>query len=135
MHERLLGVDVFVVLQRMHHGRGVVEVGHVHDHGVEIGDLVGEGFAIIAHRPGVGMFLLDLVDLAAVHVAEAGPFDHRMAFQAAALEAADAADADLEDAQLAVLVDLGPRGQREGRKAGGDDGAGLEKAPASDGRE
>ena len=56
-----------------------------------------------------------------------------MAFQAAALEFANAADADLEDAQLAVLVDLRSGGQRERRHASGENRAVPEKSPACDG--
>ena len=46
-----------------------------------------------------------------------------MALESAALQSADAADADLEDAQLAVRVDLRARQRRERGKAGGDDRA------------
>ena len=112
----------------------MVEVRYVHNHSIEIASPVGESLSIIAAGPGVGIVLFDRVNLAAIHIAEASPFYHRMAFQSAALQAANAAHADLEDAQLAVLVDLRARVQREGRKTGGNDRAGSEKTPPRDRR-
>jgi hypothetical protein len=129
MHEGLLGVNVFVVLQRGEDHWRVVEVRHIDDDGIEIASFVSEGFAVILHGPGVGLLLLNVVQLALVHVAEAGPLDLRMALQPAPLHPADAADADLKDAQLAVLVDLRARWPAERGDARGDDGAGFEETP------
>ena len=117
MHERLLAVDVFVVLQRREHHRRVVKVGRIDDHGVELirrgwrrlrGNrlsvhALGNSFAILSSSPPV-------------HVAEAGQLDHRVILQPLALHRADAADADLEDAQLAVLVGLRARRPRRARR-------------------
>src|SRR5437899_2025828 len=38
MHQRFLRVDMFVVLERRQYRGGVMKVGHVHDHGIEIVD-------------------------------------------------------------------------------------------------
>ena len=100
-----------------------MEIGDVDDDRIEVAGFVRERFAIIFCSPGVGMLFLDLVQLALVHIAEAGPLDHRMAFESVALHAADAAHADLKDAQLAILINLRAGGQRESRHSSGDDGA------------
>ena len=134
MHEGFLAVEMFVVLQCGQHGGRMMEIGHVHNYGIEIIDAIGEGFAIIAKEPGVGMLLFDLIEFAAVHVAEPGPFHLGMTLQAASLQAADPPHADLEDAQLAVFVDLRPGGERERGEAGSDDSTGLEEAAAGDRR-
>src|SRR5205823_217080 len=84
-------------------------------------------------RPGVGILLFDLVEFAAIHIAEAGPFHLRMTLQAAALQASNAAHTDLKDAQLAIFVDLRPRGERERGYPCSNDSAGLEEAAARDG--
>lgn len=131
--ERFLAVDVFIMLHRREHGGGMVEVGDIDEHGIEVGDFVGEGFAIVAERPGVGELLFDAIGFASVDVAEAGPFDLGMAFEPAALEAADAADTDLEDAEFAILIGLSPSGEREGGDADGCDGAASEEVSAGDG--
>lgn len=125
LHEGLLAVEVFVMLQRGEHHRGVVSSRGIDDDGVELVGALGEGFAVIAQRPGAGVFLGDLVELALLHVAEAGPLDHGVILQALALQGADAADADLEDAQFAVFIGLRTGRRREGGEAGGEDGAGA----------
>ena len=126
LHQRLLAIDVFAVFERGEHHRRVVMIRHVHDHRVEIGQLVGERFAVILRGPCVGKFLADGLQFTAVHIAKARPFHVGMPLEAAALHAADAAvlgaHTDLKDAELAVLVGLGPRAERKRRKTGGGHG-------------
>jgi hypothetical protein len=133
MHERFLAVEVFLVLECGEHHRRVVEVGRVHDDGVEVGDLFRETLAVILHGPGVRELLLHLVQLAGIHVAEAGPFDLWVVLEAVALEAADAADADLVDAELAVGVRLRAGSGRERGDGGGEHRAGAQERAAGDG--
>ena len=133
MHERLLAEEMFLVLERGDHHRRVVEVGRVHNDGVEITDLVGEALAVILHRPRLGELLLHLVQLAGIHVAEAGPLDLRVVLEAVALQPTDAADTNLINAQLAVRVCLRARGGRERGEAGGEHRAGAEERAAGDG--
>ena len=113
LHQRFLGIDMFVMFQRREQHRRVVKIRRVDDHGIKTACMVGEPLPVILQGPGVGMILLDLVELPLVHVAEAGEFDHRMALESASLQAADAADTDLEDAQFAVSIDLGSRRPRK----------------------
>jgi hypothetical protein len=50
-----------------------------------------------------------------------------MSFQGTPLQASDAADADLKNAQLAILISLRPRGQSERCNAGRQDGTCFEE--------
>src|ERR1043166_307463 len=111
----------------------MMEIRHVANYGVEVADLVRETFAIIAERPGIGMQLLDLVELASIDIAEAGPLDHGMSSQAGALEIADTADADLENPQFTILIGLAAGGQGKRCHAGCKNGAVAEERSASDG--
>src|SRR5690349_21674846 len=56
-----------------------------------------------------------------------------MAFQAAAFEAADAANSDLEDAELAVLVGLSASGERQRGDTSREDGAIAQERSSGDG--
>ena len=132
MHERLLAVDVFVVLQRREHHRRVVKVGHVNDHRVELIRALRKCLAVVRHRPRAGMLLRDLVQLAPVHIAEARELDHRVPLQSVALHLRNAADADVENAQLAVLVDLRAGVPRERGEAGGEHGSIFQESAAGD---
>jgi len=131
--EGFLPVEVLLVLERRDHHRRVVVVRGVHDDGIEITDLVREAFAVILQRPRVRKLFFNFIQLAGIHVAEAGPLDLRMIFQAVALQAADTADADLVNAKFAVRVGLRARGGREGGDGGGEHRAGAEKRTAGDG--
>jgi hypothetical protein len=132
MHEGFLAVDMFVMLQRGQHHRGVMKVGSVDDDGIELIGAFGESLAVIRDRPGARIFLHDLVQFPALDVAEAGKLHHGMVLQAPALHAADAADTDLKDAQLAVLVDLRAGERRERGEAHGECGAGFKETPPGD---
>lgn len=132
MNQRLLAVDVFVMLQRREHHRRVVKVGHVDDHRVELVRALRKRLTVIRHRPRVRMLLCDLVQLAPVHIAETGELHHRVALQPLALHRSDAADANLENAQLAVLIDLRTSRPRKGGETDGDDGASLQEIPPGD---
>ena len=57
-----------------------------------------------------------------------------MALESVSLEAADAADTDLEEAELAVLVDLGAGQRRKGGDTRCDDRARFQEAAARDWR-
>ena len=110
-------------------------------HGLQRGNRVAstylrrrEAFAKILHRPGAGKLLLDFVQLALIHAAEPRALDAGMPIQAVALQLADAAHTDLEDAQLAVLVHVRPRGQAERCEPRGENGTGLEEASPRNGR-
>ena len=124
LHERLLSIDVFPVLQRGDHHGAVMEVGRVDDDSVKLIDPVREGLAIIGDLPGAFVALGDFGESGLIDVAEPGELDHGMAFEALALEVPDPVDADLEDAQFAVFVGRcahrgGVRDEGGGTKDGG----------------
>jgi hypothetical protein len=96
-------------------------------------EFVGEALAVVLHGPRVGEGFLHLVELAGIHVAEAGPLDLRVVLEAVALEAANAADANLVDAEFAVGVGLRSCGGRERGDGGGEHRTGAEECAAGDG--
>lgn len=126
LDEGFLAVDVFVVLHRHeHHGR-MMEIGGIDDDGVEIVGAFGEGFAVIEFFPGAGVFGGDFVHRGGVDIAEADKLAFVVAFECAALHAADGAldaGADLEDAEFAVLIGLRAGRRGESRNACGEDGS------------
>jgi RNA polymerase sigma factor (sigma-70 family) len=134
MHQRFLAVDVFAMFHRGEHRRGMMEIRNVDNHGVELVGFVGEGFAIIAQLERAGMFRRDFLQFISIDIAETDKLRLLIAFQLLPLEAANPANANLENLEFAVLIRFGTAGERKRGDARGKHCAILQERAASNGR-
>ena len=130
--ERLLPVDMLAVVQGRHHHRAVMMVGGVDDDRVEVAELVGEGLAVVLDLPRLAILLVvHFLEGGLVDVAEAGPFDAGVSLEPLSLHVADPVGADLEDAEIAVLVRRRPNRGGVGCGDGGTEKRGVLQEAAS----
>ena len=126
-------VEVFVVFESGHHHGGVVEIGSLHDDGVEISHAIGESLAVIFFDPRLRELGSHFCEFASVHISEAGPLDVWMILQPVAFELSDSPDSDLEDSQATILVGLSAGSGAECGDSGEQDGSVREEGAAGDG--
>ena len=82
----------------------MMQVRSVDDDGVKLVDVFVERFAVILDLERLREFAADAVSPFGIHVTENGKLNLGMLLQVAALHAADAAHADVQETQFAVLV-------------------------------